>query len=142
MFYIANYSIYASLILITLNIKKRKRKNSGLAIVILYFWSHTHNSIGHSVGVFALGPLVSPLVRHAVERFAKTLFKPHHCPLVRILHFLQDFAALLPPMKTEKSRALEQGKGAADHLMPLGNWFLPLVGFWMLMLMLMPLLMS
>ena len=30
-------------------------------------------------------------------------------------------AALPPPMKTNEIE--EQGKGTADHLMPLGNWF-------------------
>ena len=31
-------------------------------------------------------------------------------------------AALPPPMKTKEE--VEQGKGTADHLMPLGDWFL------------------
>ena len=30
-------------------------------------------------------------------------------------------AALPPPMKTKEK--VEQGKGTADHLMPLGDWF-------------------
>ena len=30
-------------------------------------------------------------------------------------------AALPPPMKTKEK--VEQGKGTADHLMPLGGWF-------------------
>ena len=35
-------------------------------------------------------------------------------------------AALPPPMKTKEK--VEQGKGTADHLMPLGDWFSP--RFW------------